>query len=144
MHACREVPLDAARIIQGLFAFGVAYTVIGGLAVQAHGHTRTTQDVDLVPRPDHENLDRLALALDSLGARAAGQGPRMDASSLKTRLADAAVVSLDTDAGGVDIHLNPPGAAPYEELAARAPGGNPESYAASPRRLAASVSTDVT
>jgi hypothetical protein len=48
----REVPLDAARILQGLFAFEVAYTVIGGLAVQAHGHTRTTQDVDLVPRPD--------------------------------------------------------------------------------------------
>jgi hypothetical protein len=118
----REVPLDAARILQGLFAFEVAYTVIGGLAVQAHGHTRTTQDVDLVPRPDPENLDRLAHALDSLGARAAGQGPRMDAPTLKARLADAAVVSLDTT-----------------------PGGNSDvSYAASLRRLAASVSTEVT
>jgi hypothetical protein len=62
----RELPLDAARILHVLFEYDVAYTVIGGLAVQAHGHTRTTQDVDLVPRPDPENLARLADALDSL------------------------------------------------------------------------------
>jgi hypothetical protein len=46
----------------------------------------------------------------------------MDAPTLKARLADAAVVSLDTT-----------------------PGGNSDvSYAASPRRLAASASTEVT
>ena len=116
----REVPLDAARILQGLFEFDVAYTVIGGLAVQAHGHTRTTQDVDLIPRPESENLERLAQALDALGAREAGQGSRLDAATLAARLARERVVSLDTDVGGVDVHLDPPGAAPYDELAARA------------------------
>jgi predicted nucleotidyltransferase len=112
--------LDAARILEVLFEFGVAYTVIGGLAVQAHGHTRTTQDVDLVPRPDPENLERLAHGLDALESRAAGQGPRLDAAALAARFSEASVVSLDTDAGGVDVHLSPPGAAPYHELAARA------------------------
>jgi hypothetical protein len=116
----REIPLDAARILQGLFEGGVVYTVIGGLAVQAHGHTRTTQDVDLVPDPDPENLKRLADALDALGAREAGHGARLDADALLARLAAATIVTLDTDAGGVDVHLSPLGAPPYPDLAARA------------------------
>jgi hypothetical protein len=116
----RETPLDAARILQALFGGDVAYTVIGGLAVQAHGHTRTTQDVNLVPDPDPENLQRLAHVLDALGAREAGEGPRVNADALLARLSRTTVVSLDTDAGAVDIHLRPPGAAPYPELAARA------------------------
>lgn len=40
----REVPLDAGRILEAFAAHAVEYTLIGGLAVQAHGHTRTTQD----------------------------------------------------------------------------------------------------
>ncbi len=116
----RVTPLDAARILQALFEGGVAYTVIGGLAVQAHGHTRTTQDVDLVPDPDPENLRRLAHVLVALGAREAGQGPRVNTNAFLARLSRTSVVSLDTDAGGVDVHLSPAGAAPYPELAARA------------------------
>jgi hypothetical protein len=30
------------------------------------------------------------------------------------------VLELDTDAGGIDVHAAPPGAAPYAELRARA------------------------
>jgi hypothetical protein len=30
------------------------------------------------------------------------------------------VTELDTDAGGVDVHMTPPGAAPYDRLRARA------------------------
>lgn len=116
----RETPLDAARILQQLFASGVSYTVIGGLAVQAHGHTRTTQDIDLVPAPDTENLERLAGALDALGARSAGGGQRVGIGALLRRLATSGVVSLDTEVGGVDVHLQPLGAAPYGELRRRA------------------------
>ena len=115
----RVTPLDAARILQQLFASGVSYTVIGGLAVQAHGHTRTTQDIDVVPAPLRENLERLGRALYALGARTAGDG-RVSASALAQRLAASDVVSLDTDVGGVDVHLRPPGAAPYDELRSRA------------------------
>jgi hypothetical protein len=39
---------------------------------------------------------------------------------LSALLGSSTVVSLDTDAGGVDIHLRPPGAAPYAVLSARA------------------------
>jgi len=116
----RDTPLDAARILQRLFQTGVSYTVIGGLAVQAHGHTRTTQDVDLVPAPDAENLARLASALVDLGVRPAGGGARLSTDALARQLGTEPVVSLDTDAGGVDVHLRPPGAAPYAQLQARA------------------------
>lgn len=55
----REIPIDAMAILRVLAAHGVEYVVIGGLAVQAHGHPRTTQDLDLVPKPTAENRARL-------------------------------------------------------------------------------------
>ena len=65
----REIPIDAAAILRVLAAHQVEYVVIGGLAVQAHGHPRTTQDLDLVPEPTPENRRRLLAALSELGAR---------------------------------------------------------------------------
>jgi nucleotidyltransferase AbiEii toxin of type IV toxin-antitoxin system len=111
----REVPLDASAILRALADHGVDYIVIGGLAVQAHGHPRTTQDLDLVPDPSRANLRRLRAALSELGARPVGaSGP------VAVQVPTTGVLELDTDAGGVDIHLDPPGAAPYPELRSRA------------------------
>lgn len=111
----REIPLDANAILGELDAHDVDFVVIGGVAVQAHGHTRTTQDLDLVPEPSAENLARLAEALRALGARPVG------ALRPETLLIpDTGVLELDTDAGGIDIHRDPPGAAPYTELRERA------------------------
>lgn len=114
----RETPLDARRIFEALADRGVEYVLIGGLAVQAHGHTRTTQDVDLVPATAPANLARLAAALESVGARPAGQEDRIPQRPLA--LPPAGVASLDTDAGGVDVHFSPPGAQPFDELRRRA------------------------
>lgn len=116
----RETPLDAARILQTLFEHEVSYTVIGGLAVQAHGHTRTTQDVDIVPEPDPENVGRLADALHALGARPAGKTRAWSRARLREALTTSEILSLDTEVGGVDVHMRPPGSAPYEALRSRA------------------------
>jgi hypothetical protein len=113
----REIPLDAATILRVLSENSVDYVVIGGVAVQAHGHTRTTQDLDIVPEPSRGNLRRLKRALAELEARPVGQAPPAPES---LKLADQAVQELDTDAGGIDIHLRPPGAAAYEDLRRRA------------------------
>jgi hypothetical protein len=107
--------LDAAAILRALAQHQVDYVVIGGLAVQAYGHTRTTQDVDIVPAPDPANLARLEAALAEIGARAVGAGV-----SASVRVPDSGVLELDTDVGGVDIHRDPPGAPPYPELKAHA------------------------
>ncbi len=47
-------PLDAELILRALADLAVDYVLIGGLAVQTHGHVRTTVDADIVPRPQHE------------------------------------------------------------------------------------------
>lgn len=111
----REIPIDAAAIFRVLAAHHVEYVVIGGLAVQAHGHPRTTQDLDLIPEPTAENRRRLLSALRELGARPVGArdpGP--------VSIPETGVLELDTDAGGIDVHPAPPGAAPYAELRSRA------------------------
>ncbi len=69
MTARRQTALDAARIVEVLAAHEVEYVMIGGLAVQAHGHLPTTQDADILPAPDADNLGRLLRALRELGAR---------------------------------------------------------------------------
>src|SRR4249919_4363749 len=63
---------DPLRILAGLQAHGVSYVLIGGLAAAAHGSPVETDDVDIcLPLEDDENLKRLGLALDDLGARPA-------------------------------------------------------------------------
>jgi hypothetical protein len=71
---------DLAGLVGVLADYRVRYVVIGGVAVAAHGYVRATEDVDLVPDPDRDNLDRLGKALVSLDAgsrpsRAAGSVP---------------------------------------------------------------------
>lgn len=111
----RDILIDAGTILRVLAAHSVGYIVIGGLAVQAHGHPRTTQDLDIIPEPTNENRARLLAALAELGARpVGGQAPA------QISIPDSGSLELDTDFGGVDVHVSPPGAAPYPEMRARA------------------------
>src|SRR5882724_3441371 len=69
-----DTPLDAERILAALAEHAVDYVIVGGLAVQTHGHVRTTFDVDVYPRPEPANLRRLADALNELEARTLNVG----------------------------------------------------------------------
>jgi hypothetical protein len=60
--------LDADEILRTLLEHDVDFVVIGGLAVGAHGYTRATKDVDVVPAPERENRRRMYEALVELGA----------------------------------------------------------------------------
>ncbi len=55
--------LDPVPLLEYLHARGVEHVVIGGLAVSAHGYVRPSKDLDIVPNPSRENLERLAAAL---------------------------------------------------------------------------------
>jgi len=61
-------PHDPAVILDAMHRRRVDYIVIGGVAVQAHGNPRTTQDLDLLVSPEPANLGRLAAALEDLDA----------------------------------------------------------------------------
>jgi predicted nucleotidyltransferase len=58
----------ADEIIRVLVENRVDFVVIGGVAVQAHGYIRLTQDLDVIVRPDILNATRLSEALIELEA----------------------------------------------------------------------------
>lgn len=110
-----DVPLDAERILRALAEHEVDYVLIGGLAVQTHGHVRTTNDADLIPAPAPANLERLAAALRSLDARVLNPGDeevQIDAKMLPR----ATIWQFITRDGGIDVMHEVPGGRSYEEL----------------------------
>jgi hypothetical protein len=114
-----EQPFDPERILDALSAHGVDYVIVGGLAVQTHGHMRTTVDIDVLPRPDPLNLARLAEALSALHARVLNAGAE-DLTIDAAMLPRATMWQFATPHGAIDVLHDAPGAAPYEELRDRA------------------------
>jgi len=110
---------DAQRILAALARHGVDYVLIGGLAVQTHGHMRTTADIDIMPEPARANLALLAEALSALGARVLNPGAE-DLDIDATTLPRAALWQFATRHGALDVVLEAPGAPPYSELRGRA------------------------
>ncbi len=111
----RDTPLDAEQILRVLAEHAVEYVIVGGLAVQTHGHVRTTVDVNIFPRPGRSNLARLADALNALDARvlnAGSEGAVIDAMMLPR----ATLWQFATPHGAVDVLHDAPGAPPYDEL----------------------------
>jgi hypothetical protein len=114
-----DTPLDAERILAVLAEHSVDYVIVGGLAVQTHGHVRTTVDIDVYPRPRPANLKRLADALRALDARTLNPGSEaleIDAAMLPR----ATLWRFETRHGAIDVLHDAPGAPPYDELRERA------------------------
>lgn len=110
-----EAPLDAERILRALAEHDVEYVLIGGLAVQTHGHVRTTNDADLIPAPDPANLGRLAAALRQLEARVLNPG--QEATPIDAKMLPRATIwQFATRDGGIDVMHQVPGGRSYAEL----------------------------
>ncbi|MCO5315870.1 MAG: nucleotidyltransferase [Solirubrobacterales bacterium] len=107
--------LDASAIFRTLSGKGVEYVLIGGIAVQTHGHVRMTNDADLIPAPDPANLTRLADALNALGARVLNPGHELDEIS-GTMLPTATIWQFATRAGGIDVIHEVPGGRSFDQL----------------------------
>jgi len=112
-------PLDAQRILEELAQREVDFVLVGGLAVQTHGGTRMTNDVDVIPAPDRPNLVRLAEALRALSARVLNPGHE-DLEIDAAMLPRATLWQFATSHGDVDVLHDAPGAAPFPELRERA------------------------
>jgi hypothetical protein len=69
---------DLRSLLKALHEAGVDFIVIGGVAVGAHGFIRGTEDLDVVPDPDPDNLERLADVLDELESRLPTADNRLD------------------------------------------------------------------
>jgi len=117
-----ERSFSPQEIFAVLHRHGVDYVAIGGIAANAHGSRRLTLDVDIIPAPEVSNYERLAAALDELGAPPTAVDS--DVRDLDPRdsfdLARATVLRLATAAGDLDVLNGAPGASPYEDLSERA------------------------
>lgn len=63
---------DPGKLLRALVEHGVDFYVIGAVAAWLQGSPAVTLDLDVMPRRDLDNADRLAAALNSLEARPPG------------------------------------------------------------------------
>ena len=104
-----EAEFEPARALESLDRHGVEYVLVGGLGARAHGATRPTSHIDLVPDGDDDNLARLAAALLELNARLRVGGMTDDeARQLPVQLDAETLRSFGsstwmTDAGPIDV-----------------------------------------
>jgi hypothetical protein len=112
------VAADFGGIIGLLADAGVEFVIVGGLAAQAHGAARLTQDVDLVYRRTPENIARLAAALAPHAPYLRGAPPglpfRFDAPTIQRGLN----FTLTTRLGDLDLLGEIVGGGGYEQLSA--------------------------
>jgi hypothetical protein len=70
--SAEQPALHAEELLRTLAEHEVDYVLIGGVAVQAYGHVRTTLDLDVIAAWTPANLRRLAAALGQLEAHLRG------------------------------------------------------------------------
>lgn len=63
-----KLPRDFADLLTELSEAGAEFLVVGGWAVVLHGHVRSTDDLDVLVRPDPQNSERVFAALERFGA----------------------------------------------------------------------------
>lgn len=108
MTAAPEGP-DLKRITDALARYEVEYLLVGGIAARAYGAQRPTFDVDCVPEPSRENLDRLAAAMRDLHARLRVEGLTDEESALlPVQVTGSTLVRMElstwrTDGGDLDV-----------------------------------------
>jgi hypothetical protein len=115
-----EQPFDPIPILDLFARAKIDFVVIGGVAGGVHGSSYPTFDVDLAYGRDPENLERIAGALRSVGAKLRGAPDdvpfQLDARTLRA----GANFTFSTALGSIDILADAAGAPSYERLKADA------------------------
>jgi hypothetical protein len=108
---------DLRSLLEALNADGVRFVVIGGVAVGAHGYVRGTEDLDLVPDPDPENLRHLTESLTKLESTLPTVAERpFDAATDAGVIRRGGNVTAMTRFGGLDIIQRAHGVPSYSQL----------------------------
>lgn len=124
--------LRPAELLGALRRHRVAFVVIGGYSLAAHGYIRATKDIDIVPDPDADNIARLATALRDLTARVVTGD--LDSAELGIEPDEEGLSAggnwvLHTRFGRLDVMQDVPGLRSYEQLRAGAMDVDGDLYA---------------
>jgi hypothetical protein len=112
---------DARELFKALARHRVEYVTIGGVAIQAYGGQRLTQDLDIAISASVENVVRLAAALLDLDARILGpEGQRSSSVPSAPLLASGEQWHLITDHGPLDLLTLPAHLGAFADMRARA------------------------
>ncbi len=106
---------DPEKLLRALVEHEVDFYVIGALAAWLQGNPSVTLDVDVMPRRDLDNAERLAAALNELGARSPGGNE-------PTELEGADFLGwrqqrFDTEVGPIDIVPHAKAIGGFEDVA---------------------------
>jgi hypothetical protein len=104
---------DPLGLLQTLDRHRVTYIIVGSFARIIQGADEMTRGVDIVPAMREENLRRLDLALEELGAR---RSDRKKLAPLQRDSPPEAVLALTTDLGELKIVPQPEGTRGYDDL----------------------------
>lgn len=107
--------LDPERLLRSLVDHGVEFCVIGAVAAWLQGNPTVTLDVDVMPRRDLDNAERLAEALNALGVKS-----RHGGTSLELEGADFLgwqAQRFETSAGPIDIVPHAAAIGGFEDVA---------------------------
>ena len=109
-------PTDYATLIATLDKGAVDFIVIGGVAANAHGSPRFTQDVDVVYARADDNLERIVRALRPLEPYLRGAPPGLPFDWSAKTLKRGLNFTLLTKAGSLDILGEIVGGGKYDDL----------------------------
>jgi hypothetical protein len=110
--------LRVSEILRRLTEEGVDFVVIGGIALVLLGSARNTKDLDITFATDQANLEALGSVLIGLHARLRGVHEDVPFVPDARTLRGGSLLTLDTDAGWLDLLAEPPGAPSYATLRA--------------------------
>lgn len=107
--------LDPERLLRTLVEHEVEFCVIGAVAAWLQGSPAVTLDLDVMPRRNLDNAERLAEALNSIGAHRRGEeaAPELEGADFlgwRTQ-------RFETEAGPLDVVPNAAAIGGFEDVA---------------------------
>lgn len=107
--------LDPEKLLRALVDHGVEFCVIGAVAAWLQGNPTVTLDLDIMPKRELDNAERLAAALNALGARQ--RGNKETATLEGADFLGWKTQQFDTEAGPLDVVPHAAAIGGFEEVA---------------------------
>lgn len=98
-------PFRLQELLARLVEADVRFVLVGGLAVGAWGYVRGTKDVDVVPDPATENLERLAELLRELNGKVEAPVSVLQGLPQIPSFAALDAEAKDVDVGGLRVRV---------------------------------------